>query len=59
LHVSELDLDEKADGTSPMVEFLNKNQGKNVEIKVICVGNRKTISDAGKNALEKKCGVST
>lgn len=57
LHVSELDLNESADGTSPMIEFLNKNQGKNVEVKVICVGNRKTITDAGKAAIEKKCGV--
>ncbi|KAI6174615.1 hypothetical protein M3Y97_01010400 [Aphelenchoides bicaudatus] len=58
LHASELDLDESADGTSPMIEFLKEYQGKNVEIKVMCVGNKKTINDTGKSALIKKCGTS-
>lgn len=40
-----------------MIDFLDKNQGRQVEVKVICVGKNKSITVDGRNALVKKCGV--
>ncbi|KAI6186326.1 Protein RRP5-like protein [Aphelenchoides besseyi] len=57
LHVSEIDLTEFNEGSSPMTDFLHKYRGKFIQIKVISVGSRTSITETGQKLILKRCGT--
>nr|CAD2182619.1 unnamed protein product [Meloidogyne enterolobii] len=55
LHVSELNnLDEYGEGSCPMQQFLERNTGKMINIKVLSVSKRKAFPVKGKRLLEER-----
>jgi len=55
LHVSELnDLAEYGEGSCPMQQFLERNTGKMINIKVLSVSKRKAFPVKGKRLLEER-----
>ncbi|CAK5090944.1 unnamed protein product [Meloidogyne enterolobii] len=55
LHVSELNnLDECGEGSCPMQQFLERNTGKMINIKVLSVSKRKAFPVKGKRLLEER-----